>query len=189
MKRFAIRQCCILSICVLSAVMLSACSFLIGSSVVDYDSFDPDKQGILDVKTKPAYDDTDGANQREKCYTIASFRRIQACDDFTPDAVTVYDYYADQDSEQSKMDPAVIADICGAMAALDDHATMNYKIFLDGETYFLYRELNVNLWIPCELYYYDTVQKKLYLLYTFDDEKVTAIRIRDLDRLNQWSLY
>jgi hypothetical protein len=54
------------------------------------------------------------------------------------------------------------------------------ELIKDGSEYFVYIELNVNWWSPCTLYYYNQDTSKLVELYTFDDEQVTALKIRDL---------
>jgi hypothetical protein len=56
-------------------------------------------------------------------------------------------------------------------------------IFQHGGELFLQTELNVNLWCPCELYWYDQQNDRLVELYTFDGLEVVGMRIRDLERV------
>ncbi len=61
------------------------------------------------------------------------------------------------------------------------HDMITVDIIEDGDEYFVYTELNVNWWSPCCLYYYDQSQDSLRELYTFDNEELVSIEIRNLD--------
>lgn len=63
------------------------------------------------------------------------------------------------------------------------------KIFKLDDEYFVYAELNVNLWYPCTLYYYNQEISELIELYKFDDEEITGIKIHSLDSFNKQYYY
>lgn len=52
------------------------------------------------------------------------------------------------------------------------------KIFKVNHEYYVVVELNVNLWSPYYLYYYDRVNDKLQHLYTFDGEDIIGLKIK-----------
>ena len=49
--------------------------------------------------------------------------------------------------------------------------------------YFVYVELNVNLWTPCTLYYYAPRESRLYEVDRWDNMEVIGIHIRDMQRI------
>ncbi len=76
----------------------------------------------------------------------------------------------------------IISSIFEETAKLE-HDIMRMEIIKDKEEYFVFVSLNVNLWTPCTLYYFNQNSSKLIELYTFDYEIVTGIKINDLNTL------
>lgn len=76
----------------------------------------------------------------------------------------------------------ILSDIMEAVAGLE-HDMMLVQIFVNGDKYFVYTELNVNWWSPCRLYYYQQDIHQLRELCTFDHERIVRLRIREPDQL------
>lgn len=87
----------------------------------------------------------------------------------------------DENGNNVKITP-IISSIFEETAKLE-HDIMLMKIIKDNDEYFVFVSLNVNLWTPCTLYYYNQNTSKLIKLYTFDHEIVTGIKINNLDNL------
>ncbi len=196
-----------LSICLTAFCIfyLCSCSFSEG-----YDKFDENTEGIVDVKTvTSSYDE-----QKDKYidtyfyYSFASQERIKEIEPFTGDKLKryyvnrdcFYEYYdkrtdkyinrianiavMDKNENEVKITPE-IKSIFKAIEKLKiEHNILYIEIIKDGKDYFVYYELNVNWWLPCNLYYFDKENTKLIKIYTLDREKVSAIRIRNLSLLN-----
>lgn len=58
-----------------------------------------------------------------------------------------------------------------------NHDIIGNKIFVIDNLYFVEVELNVNMWSPYELYYYDIKNNKLIKYYTFDNIDIVGIKI------------
>ena len=58
-----------------------------------------------------------------------------------------------------------------------NHDIIGNKIFVMDNLYFVEVELNVNMWSPYELYYYDIKNNKLIKYYTFDNIDIVGIKI------------
>ena len=56
-----------------------------------------------------------------------------------------------------------------------DHDIIQFTIILDGDRYFTFVKLNVNLWSPCILYKYDTSTNRLIELCTWDGVNLMGI--------------
>ena len=59
-----------------------------------------------------------------------------------------------------------------------DHDIMEFTILVDGDRYFAFVKLNVNLWTPCILYEYDTATGDLVELYCWDSVDLLGISIK-----------
>ncbi len=57
----------------------------------------------------------------------------------------------------------------------EEHWLLNLRILKQGEHYFVNHELNVNLWWPSIVSYYDPAQDILIELYTYDATKVIGL--------------
>ena len=58
-----------------------------------------------------------------------------------------------------------------------EHWIINLKVYKVGDEYFIRTMLNVNLWTPYELYWYDAENDALVLLHTFDNQDIVGIRL------------
>lgn len=93
----------------------------------------------------------------------------------------------DEDGKNVEITP-IISDIFKEALAIG-HDMFEMKIFKLDDEYFVYAELNVNLWYPCTLYYYNQEISELIELYKFDDEEITGIKIHSLDSVNKQYYY
>lgn len=87
----------------------------------------------------------------------------------------------DEDGNNVEITP-IISSIFEETSKLE-HDIMLMEIIKDNEEYCVFVSLNVNLWTPCTLYYYNQNSYKLIKLYTFDHEIVTGIKINNLNVL------
>ena len=185
----------ILALCCL----FSGCGLNSAESVKDLTShltFDPETEGIVKVSTEKY----DGSGITAKNYfVIGRGRQSMSCEPFAPDEATVY-YVADGciESYIDEEKNAVLNRLVKVMATDEDgnalavptdfnelfieiakqkHDMPVIRIFDDGGEYFVFVILNVNLWTPCDLYYYDREAKKLTMLYESDGDEVTGIHI------------
>lgn len=77
-----------------------------------------------------------------------------------------------------------LSDVIDGITKLSDvHALFLCQIFEAEGEYFVYMELNVNWFYPCELYYYDQAEKRLKYLCQLDNERIVGIRIRNIDKI------
>lgn len=170
---------------------------LLGVEVV---RFDPDIMGVADVIVV----DHHGDDYTPHYYSIGTGRVKQECDPFATDGMTVYtvdshglESYIDrkknkvlnrlhyiriEDDQGNEITPTPLMKAIVTRAAELEHDIMEMHIFQVGEEIFLQTELNVNLWCPVELYWYDQQNDRLVELYTFDGLEVVGMRIRDLTR-------
>lgn len=192
-----------------SLLVLSTAVFLLIAwyrlTTTSYDSFDIGSEGLICVKTQQIYqaDDTETAPQY---YAIADHERYKPCDPFEPDESTVYnvplgcfcsyidheknkvlnrlDHVAITDEHGNPLKPSqVINDIFKQVAALE-HDLLKVRIIDISGEYFVYVELNVNLWTPCSLYYYNQENHELIRLYEFSDRETLELYIVSVDRLH-----
>ena len=158
-----------------------------------YDKFDPENEGILDVQLSSAY----GESKGPFFYTLASGKRIMESEPFAPDEMQVYDVpgscfesYID-DKVRNRLKKAALLDSSGnsvpvtqdmeklfSCLAQLEHAFLEIQIIETGGEYFAYVQLNVNLWTPCALYHYDRESAALTELYTWDNRKISGLRLR-----------
>jgi len=166
--------------------------------------FDVEKYGVVDVVVQDYRDDSG----EWMYYALSDDGRAQEIDSFEPDGMTVIEVIPDSlecyiDREQNKVlnrlaevqvydehgkvvnntDPLV--DAIMRQAAKLEHNIFTIRIMKVGDAAFLYTELNVNWWTPCELYYYDPAADRLIELYTFDGKEVVGLRVRDVGKLQQ----
>lgn len=156
-------------------------------------TFDPETKGIVKVVTE-----CDGGIWRDPgtfIYTIASRNRIQASDPFEPDKMDVYNASSCLissvengkvvnhintvrilDENRQEVEVTQELDDIVHLAAQINHDVMVLKILKTEAHTFVYTELNVNLWTPCTLYYYNPETRSLAQLHEWDDEKVTLIK-------------
>ena len=60
-----------------------------------------------------------------------------------------------------------------------EHWIINLRVYKVGDEYFIRTMLNVNLWTPYELFWYDAEKDELVLLHTFDNQEIVGIRLRE----------
>ena len=60
-----------------------------------------------------------------------------------------------------------------------EHWIINLRVYKVGDEYFIRTMLNVNLWTPYELFWYDAEKDELVLLHTFDGQEIVGIRLRE----------
>ena len=57
-----------------------------------------------------------------------------------------------------------------------EHGMFDIKIYKINDEYYVVRDLNVNFYIPYELYKYSDIDNKLELICVFDDEEIIGFR-------------
>lgn len=167
-----------------------------------YDQFDMDSDGLIQVCTQPAHRNDD-KTAKTAYYAIADRKRFMPCDSFAADDAAVYqvpndcfEAYIDgkvlnrlvrveiQDEHYRPCDQLPIMDDIFKQIALLEHELLTVRIFDISGEYFVYVELNVNLWTPCSLYYYHQERRELIQLYKFADQETKGIHILSADRLH-----
>lgn len=186
----------VLLIAVLLAVFALLYALFAPRSNQKYDVFDESTEGMIDVVTETAY--THSAVERAY-YTLASGNRLKLSEPFTPDAMETYE--VPDDCFETYMDDQVrsrlvrmaltnengqAVEITPELAALFEetertveHEIINMNVLRVSEELFVYIELNVNLWTPCDLYYFSPETSKLIRVKRWDNEKVVGIRLRN----------
>lgn len=167
---------------------------------------------VMDIQTRPNYNDHNRDNNKNNddlCfYSLTTDGKATETEAFTPDEMEIYsapiydcfdrydigfknqclEYISDmisEDEDGNKVEiTPIISDIFKEALAID-HDLFAMRIFKVDDEYFVYTELNVNIWYPCTLYYYNQEASKLIELYSFDDEEITGIKIHSLDSLNK----
>lgn len=171
-----------------------------------YDEFDPEKEGIVDVIVH--VDSSVMSNRKEseiRYYSLASNGRICLTAAFEPDTATTYTVpygcfksYADGNKILNRLDHMALEDknrnqvpvsetqakIFQRIAELE-HSMLNIRFIETGGQTFVYLELNVNLWTPCCLYWYDCEADALVLLHEWDAEEVVGLRLRNITLAKQ----
>lgn len=66
------------------------------------------------------------------------------------------------------------------LAAQEEHVIMEMRILRAGERHFVTLDLNVNLWSPHMVLYYDPIADQLTELYTYDATRVIGLKILNL---------
>ncbi len=168
-----------------------------------YDAFDPEKEGIVDVIVIARTSIMSNRKESEtRYYSLASGERICLSEAFEPDAATVYtvpnacfESYIDRDRNKvlNRLDHIALEDearnqvpvsemharIFHRIAELE-HGMFGIRLIETGGQTFVYLELNVNLWTPCCLYWYNRDADALVLLHEWDDEEVIGLRLRNI---------
>lgn len=190
--------CCILLI--IPALVMLLLFVWNWSSKPEYDQFEIGTEGIIQVQTRMG----SGAD-RLQSFAVADRHRLMPCDPFPVDEATIYQVpygcfksYIDNNKVLNRLVRVEIRDEagqpCGQFPIMDDIfqqiATLEHDLFVvriydvSGE-YFVYVELNVNWWDPCDLYYYDQERHELIQLYELAEKETVGIHIVSTDRLHQ----
>ena len=74
-----------------------------------------------------------------------------------------------------------LSNVFDSILELEPHEMFLCQIIKDGDEYFVYNELNVNWWYPCELYYYNKESHSLIMLCQLDGERIIDIKIKNLN--------
>ena len=161
------------------------------------DDFDPETAGIVDVVLR---DYNDGTVHFD-CVGPDQTRRIT--EEFISDAAEIlyaehgcFDSYVENGNVLNQLMKISLTGADGNPIAStpvidrifekvseSDHAILNMYIFRIGERHFPVVELNVNLFWPCTLYYYDEAADRLIELYSYDATEINGLRIRNLDNI------
>lgn len=163
--------------------------------------FDPAAEGLLVVETIDKHEE----NPASHYYVLADGLRATHTDAIEPDSATIYEVpldciesYIDRNKVLNRLNyiavtdedgnplpaPAIMEKIFPEIAKLE-HDCLTTRIFEIAGEYFVYAELNVNLWCPCALYYYHQETGKLLELYTFSEESIRQIQILSRERLQK----
>lgn len=70
---------------------------------------------------------------------------------------------------------STVKKIMGHIAKTVEHDIYKFQIVKNGEQYFAVAYLNVNLWVPCDLYYYDSDKDSISLVYEGDDVEIKGV--------------
>lgn len=161
--------------------------------------FDPERTGVVDVIVT----DSHGRDDMLYYYNIGAGLAKQECDAFEPETMSIYrvdpdglECYIDreknkvlnrllyiriEDKAGNEISPTPPMEAAVTQAATLEHNIFSLHIFEVSGEIFLQAELNVNLWCPYELYWYDQHNGRLVELYTFDCMEVVGMRIRNLE--------
>ena len=164
--------------------------------------FDPETMGVVDVIVV----DLHRADDTPHYYHIGADRIKREAEPFEPEDMTVTHifpacldglprkdgnkaYYQlgpiqvfDEEGRKTENTDPLLEKVLRQMENQEYHDVMVLRLLQTGGEAFLYTELNVNWWCPCELYWYDRQNDRLVELYTFDGLEVAGMRIRDLER-------
>lgn len=168
-----------------------------------FDIFDVEKEGIVDVIVIARTSNMSNRKVSEtRYYSLASGGRICLSEAFEPDAAAVYTVpndcfvsYIDSGRNRilNRLDHMALVDearnqvpvsemharIFQRIAELE-RAVLDIRLIETGGQTFVYLELNVNLWTPCCLYWYDRDADALVLLHKWDAEEVIGLRLRNI---------
>ena len=168
--------------------------------------FDAEFEGVLDVCTEAHPYSQSAGSGAQRFYTLASGCRLREAVPFEPEAMRMYtvprgtieSYFDRQENkvlnrllcprivDEGEDLPREVTDderhLLQLIAGLE-HDLMDITIYRVGGEVFVCELLNVNWHSPYELRWYDRARDSLVLLYTFEDEKVTGLRIRVPERL------
>lgn len=164
------------------------------------------KESVIEIQTQDYGWVYDSEKSYDTCYySLYSNKKLKETEPFVADKTEVFtasrdcfSSYIDKrknkvlnhlihteltDKNGNKVEiTPIISSIFEETAKLE-HDIMRMEIIKDKEEYFVFVSLNVNLWTPCTLYYFNQNFSKLIELYTFDYEIVTGIKINDLNTL------
>ena len=175
-------------------VMLCICALFLQGRTGEPPPFDEITEGLICVETISVYKD----KEKKQYYVLAAGCRSQETEAMGMDDMQVWhipldrhgtdqleaDVLTDDEGNEWPID-GEITEIVNAINRLDDHGTTANDLVIADEEWFVYRELNVNLWSPCELYYYNREEKKMVELYTFNGEVTTGIQVLQREKLHQ----
>ena len=173
-----------------------------GVGAVQSIPFDVQTQGVVEVIVQDHHDDDDTLWY----YSISAHGQAQKTEPFEPEEMVVHricpdslESYVDREKNKvlNRLQEVCVYDAKGQrvenedplidrvmqQAAKLEHDIMELCIMEAGGHVFLHTELNVNLWCPYELYYYDPVKDRLIELYTFDGLEVIGLRVRNMELL------
>ena len=199
MKRIALLICAVLLVLIL---------ILCTRGRHRYDDFDPEEEGIVDVIVNAHTSIMSNRKESEtRYYSLADGERIRLSEAFEPDEVTVYtvpyecfESYIDRDKNEvlNRLDHIALLDTDGNQISVSEtqakvfyriaeleHALMRIRFIETEGQIFVYLELNVNLWTPCCLYWYDRDADALVLLHEWDAEEVVGLRLRNITLAEQ----
>ena len=177
-------------------IMMLVSTLLMTGCMAPAAPFDPETEGVVDVIVRK--------DDAVRCYAVSSDGRVQEAAPFTGDDLSVcrsevgHVEIFDENGELSvtMMDEAgepvdITPEIAAVLRAAGkiDHWIWHCRVLQTGGAYFLYVELNVNWWDPCELYWYDPVRDGLVKLCSFDGWETVGLRVRDLSGLADRPLY
>lgn len=182
--------------------MLLYLAFDMAGGAVRSIPFDVEQRGVVDVIVRNHHDE----DAPLQYFAISDSGQAQEIEAFEAEGMTVIrispdslESYIDREKNAvlNRLQEVMVCDETGRpvknedplverviqQAAKLEHSIMELRLLQVGENVFLYTELNVNLWCPCELYYYDPVQDRLIEVYTFNELEVVGLRVRDVERL------
>ncbi len=199
---------------ILVIVACFACAVLIALTTISctgryrYDDFDPEKEGIVDVIVNARTSIMSNRKESEtRYYSLATGERIRLTEAFEPDTVSTYtvplgcfESYVDRDKNKvlNRLDHIALEDSNRYQVSVSEtetkvfykiaeleHDLMDIRFIEISEQIFVYLELNVNLWTPCCLYWYDRDVDALVLLHEWDAEEVVGLRLRNITLAEQ----
>ena len=168
-----------------------------------YDDFDIETEGIVDVVVISHSSVMSGRKETEtRYYSLANNQRIRLSETFEPDEMTIltvpydcFESYVDRgknkvlnrldhmELKDADRNPISVSDeqsrIFRHLAELE-HDLMDIRFIETGGETFVYLELNVNLWTPCCLYWYDHEKDTLVLLHEWDAQEVIGLHLRNI---------
>lgn len=195
-------------------LFLAALALLMGLYMVfytrgyHYDEFDPEKEGIVDVIVNASASVMRNRKESEiRYYSLASGERIRLTAAFEPDTAATYTVpygcfrsYIDRNKVLNRLDHMALEDENSNQIPVNDtqakifhriaeleHSMFDIRLIETGGQTFVYLELNVNLWTPCCLYWYDCEADALVLLQKWDAEEVVGLRLRNIALAKQGS--
>ena len=195
----------ILFLLLLLALMICLCSCRMSLMISDANLSDGIVAVQVDTHSTPIHEQEEGTHY----YTILSAAGIVRngyaahCEPFEPDEAEVFsvklpDYDIYKGKPQPRVGEIIIQDADGMNADSDPilyeiaelfrdfpHSIFRMKIYRIGEEYILCFAENVNLHTPNRIYYYNTEQKTIHLLYVFEDEYIEAVKIVSPEKLHE----
>lgn len=179
----------VFSLLLLCALALAGCSTN-ESEIL----FDEATEGVVSVILK---DTNDGTIHYD---TIASDGRRQPAQPFESEPIEIltaaddcFECSADNGQLTNRLLRTELLDVDGQpveikevesrifeLAAEQQHVIMEMRILRAGELRFVTLDLNVNLWLPHMVLYYDPIADQLAELYTYDATRVVGLKILNL---------
>ena len=168
-----------------------------------WDAFDPRTEGVVDVvvEMRPSIMSAREA-ARTGWFALADGGRIRPVAPFETDPMAAYDappgcFESDIDRARNAIVNRLVRmelrDADGNEAPVDaqrarvlrrvaglEHDLLAVRLLETGGETFVYVELNVNLWSPCVLYWYDGEADRLVELCKWDACEVVGLRVRNI---------